>query len=62
MKKSAKASPHILESLVCPIYKTKLRYDAQEKCLINDKAGLSYPIENGIPIMVADRAQPISDK
>ena len=62
MKKTIETSPHILESLVCPIYKTKLRYDAKTKELLNDKAGLAYPIQNGIPIMVADRARPIDDK
>lgn len=62
MKKEIKASPHILEHLVCPLYKTKLNYDAANQRLINEKAGLAYPIENGIPIMVADRAIPIDDK
>ncbi len=49
--------PKLLEILVCPVTKGPLRYDAAAQELISDKAGLAYPIRDGIPIMLADEAR-----
>ena len=46
--------PKLLEILVCPVSKGPLRYDAARQELISDKAGLAYPIRDGIPIMLPD--------
>ena len=49
--------PKLLEILVCPLTKGPLRYDAEAQELISDKAGLAYPIRDGIPIMLVDEAR-----
>jgi uncharacterized protein YbaR (Trm112 family) len=54
--------PKLMEILVCPVSKGPLRYDAEHQELISDKAGLAYPIRDGIPIMLPDEARPIEDK
>jgi uncharacterized protein YbaR (Trm112 family) len=54
--------PKLLEILVCPVTKGPLRYDAEAQELISDAAGLAYPIRDGIPIMLADEARPLSDR
>lgn len=53
--------PSLLEILVCPLTKTPLRYDAERQELISDRAGLAYPIRDGIPIMLADDARRLDD-
>lgn len=53
--------PKLLEILVCPLTKGTLRYDREAQELISDKAGLAYPIRDGIPIMLADEARKIDD-
>ncbi|MDP9127393.1 MAG: Trm112 family protein [Pseudomonadota bacterium] len=54
---SRRADPKLLEILVCPVTKTPLRYDPQAQELISDKAGLAFPIRDGIPIMLVDEAR-----
>jgi uncharacterized protein YbaR (Trm112 family) len=49
--------PKLLEILVCPVTKGPLRYDPEAQELISDKAGLAYPIRDGIPIMLPDEAR-----
>ena len=49
--------PKLLEILVCPLTKGPLRYDAAAQELISDRAGLAYPIRDGIPIMLVDEAR-----
>ncbi|MBL4588663.1 MAG: Trm112 family protein [Alphaproteobacteria bacterium] len=46
-----------LEILVCPKTKEPLRYDAEAQELISDRAGLAYPIRDGIPIMLPEEAR-----
>jgi uncharacterized protein len=53
--------PKLLEILVCPLTKGTLRYDRDHQELISDKAGLAYPIRDGIPIMLPDEARPLDD-
>jgi hypothetical protein len=56
-----RTDPKLLEMLVCPLTKARLRYDADKQELISDKAGLAYPIREGIPIMLADEARRLGD-
>jgi uncharacterized protein YbaR (Trm112 family) len=49
--------PRLLEILVCPVTKGPLRYDRDRAELISDKAGLAYPIRDGIPIMLPEEAR-----
>jgi len=59
--KPSAIDPRLLEILVCPLTKTTLRYDSARQELISDKAGLAYPIRDGIPIMLVDEAREISE-
>ncbi|TDI62155.1 MAG: Trm112 family protein [Alphaproteobacteria bacterium] len=49
--------PKLLEVLVCPLTKTPLVYDRKAQELISKKAGLAFPIRDGIPIMLVDEAR-----
>ena len=51
----------LLEILVCPVTKGPLEYDAESQELISRKAGLAYPIRDGIPIMLPDEARHLDD-
>ena len=51
--------PRLLEILVCPLTKTRLRYDEAAQELISDAAGLAYPIRDGVPIMLMEEAREI---
>lgn len=51
--------PRLLEILVCPVTKGPLRLDREKAELVSDKAGLAYPIRDGIPIMLPDEARKI---
>ena len=53
--------PRLLEILVCPVTKTRLRYDRVRGELISDQAGLAYPIRDGIPIMLPDEARRLDE-
>ncbi len=58
---TAQIDPRLLEILVCPLTKVPLRYDREKQELISDRAGLAYPIRNGIPIMLVDDARKLDD-
>jgi uncharacterized protein YbaR (Trm112 family) len=49
--------PRLLDILVCPLTKGKLEYDRSANELISRKAGLAYPIRDGIPVMLVDEAR-----
>ena len=51
----------LLEILVCPLTKGPLEYDRENQELISKKAGLAFPIRDGIPIMLPDEARPLSE-
>jgi uncharacterized protein YbaR (Trm112 family) len=53
--------PKLLEVLVCPLTKGPLSYDKEAQELISKRAGLAYPIRDGIPIMLAEEAREIKD-
>ena len=59
--RSHKVDPKLLEILVCPLTKSALEYDAAANELISRKAGLAYPIRDGIPIMLPDEARTLTD-
>jgi hypothetical protein len=56
-KKRAAVDPNLLEILVCPLTKGPLSYDEAKQELVSEKAGLAYPIRDGIPIMLVDEAR-----
>jgi uncharacterized protein len=53
--------PKLLEVLVCPLTKGPLTYDGEAQELISKRAGLAYPIRDGIPIMLAEEARELKD-
>ena len=53
--------PKLLELLVCPVTKQPLEYDAARQELISKAAGLAYPIEDGIPIMLPEDARQLDE-
>ena len=61
MSDSVTVDPKLLEILVCPLTKGPLIYDARKQELLSKQAGLAYPIRDGIPIMLADEARPLTD-
>ena len=44
--------PGLLEILACPEDKGPLRYLAEEDILYNPRQGRSYPIRDGIPVLL----------
>jgi uncharacterized protein YbaR (Trm112 family) len=52
----------LLEILVCPQTKGPLDYDREAGELISKKAGLAYPIRDGVPIMLIEEARTLSDE
>lgn len=58
---SSEIDPRLLEILVCPKSKGALVYDRAKQELLSKKAGLAYPIRDGVPIMLVDEARTLTD-
>ena len=56
---SKEIDPKLLEILVCPLTKETLLRASEKNELISKKAGLAYPVKDGIPIMLPDEARKI---
>jgi len=56
-QKGPKVNAKLLEVLVCPVTHGPLQYDEEAQELISKKAGLAFPIREGIPIMLAEEAR-----
>ena len=59
--KGGALDPKLLEILVCPATHGSLEYDPAAGELISRKAGLAYPIRDGIPIMLVSEARQLRD-
>ena len=53
--------PKLLAILVCPTTKTPLEYDSERQELISWRAGLAYPIRDGVPIMLPEEARALDE-
>ena len=53
--------PRLLEILVCPQDKGPLLYVASEQCLYNPRLHRRYAIREGIPVMLIDEAETVTD-
>jgi uncharacterized protein len=53
-------TPELLDILVCPVTRTKLRYDADAEELISDAAGVAYPVRGGVPVMLIEEARALN--
>ena len=49
--------PRLLAILVCPVTREALEYDREAGELVSRKAGLAYPVRDGIPIMLPEEAR-----
>ncbi len=56
-----KFASSMLEALVCPLTHSLLEYNSDNQELISRKAGLAFPIRDGIPIMLIDAARNINN-
>ena len=53
--------PRLLAILVCPVTKGPLTYDRIAGELISRKAGLAFPVRDGVPIMLPEEARSLDD-
>lgn len=53
--------PQLLELLVCPQDKGPLRYLESEQKLVNDRLHVAYRIDDDIPVLLVDEAEPWPD-
>ena len=51
--------PSLLEILACPDDKGPLRYFRDEDLLYNPRLGRTYPIQDGIPVLLVEEARKI---
>jgi len=51
--------PRLLEMLVCPLCRGPLTYDRERGELVSARAGLAYPIRDGVPVMLPELARVI---
>ncbi|HEU0097684.1 MAG TPA: Trm112 family protein [Allosphingosinicella sp.] len=47
----------LLDLLVCPVTRTKLRWDEELQELVSEAAGLAFPVRDGVPAMVVEEAR-----
>ena len=50
-------APGLVEKLVCPATRTRLRYDEVRGELASDEAGVAYPVRNGVPVLLIEEAR-----
>ena len=50
----------LLEILVCPVTKGELEYHKSAGELWSREAKLAYPIKDGIPVMIAEKARTLT--
>ena len=60
-KKEIDFNTNLTRILVCPISGGPLYYDRDEKCLISKVAKIKFPVREGVPILLAREAMPISN-
>ncbi len=48
--------PKLLDVLACPKDKGPLTYLEKEQVLVNERLGIAYRIDDGIPVMLIDEA------
>ena len=50
----------MLSTLVCPLTRQPLKYNADKQELISKDAKLAFPVRDGIPIMLISEARKLS--
>ncbi|HUH49721.1 MAG TPA: Trm112 family protein [Mycoplana sp.] len=59
--KTHHVDPKLLELLVCPLTKGRLSWNAEAGELVSERAKLTYPVRDGIPIMLVSEARELKD-
>lgn len=54
-------SPELLARLVCPVTKGPVHYDPASNSIISPRAGLAFPVRDGIPVMLPEQATKLKD-
>ena len=62
MEKLETISHRLVVKLVCPITKGPLIYDKQTQRLISRQIKKSFPIRDGVPILVLEEASDIQEE
>lgn len=52
-------SATLLKVLSCPVTGHSLVHEREAKLLVNKKDGLSYPVVDGIPLLLASEARKV---
>jgi hypothetical protein len=52
----------MLEALICPQTHSTLKFNKESQELVSSKAGVAYPIRDGIPVMLIDEARQMLDE
>ena len=60
MTNEMKTSAKLMEILVYPVTRDTLVYNPATQELLSEKAGLAYPIRDGIPILLEDEARDLN--
>lgn len=55
-------NPSQLSTLLCPLCKQALRYEATAQELVCEQDKLAFPIKDGIPVMLKDEARSFADE
>ena len=50
----------VLEIIACPVCKGSIEYDQPNQRLLCHADQLTFPIKDGIPILLEDQAQPLA--
>ena len=53
--------PKLLDTLVCPVTHSPLRYVPHADVLVSDGAGLIFPIRDGVPVLLVEEARGIGE-
>lgn len=56
-----RTDPLLFQTLICPVTRGPLTLNKETSELISKKAGLAYPIRDGVPIMLEDEARELSE-
>jgi len=59
--RTSEVDPKLLELLVWPLTKGRLRLDREKAELVSQSARLAYPIRDGVPIMLISEARELKD-
>jgi uncharacterized protein YbaR (Trm112 family) len=47
----------MLALLVCPVTRTRLKWEEERQELVSEAAGLAFPVRDGVPVMLVEEAR-----